>query len=67
MPNEHVLRIIRLIHNRPEGLTAAYDAATDRIRVEWADFPFSPSTGLLNASAATDEQVGTMLQRFLHA
>ena len=67
MTNEHVLRILRQINNHPVGLTAAWDATTDRIQVEFADFPLSPSIGLLRASTASDEQVSEMLRRFLSA
>lgn len=67
MPNEHVLRILRRINDHPAGLTAAWDATTDRIQVEWADFPLSPSIGILRASTAADDDVTLALRRFLFA
>lgn len=67
MTNEHVLRILRTINEHPAGLTAAWDPDTDRISVEWADFPQSPSIGLLRASTASDADVSDMLRRFIYA
>ncbi len=67
MTNEHVLRILRTINNRPEGLTAAWDATTDRVVIEWADFPDSPQTAILRASTASDDAVNEALRRFLFA
>ncbi|GAD33741.1 hypothetical protein MTS1_01092 [Microbacterium sp. TS-1] len=62
-----VLRIIRTIHGRPEGLTAAWDATKDRVRVERSDFLFSPATGILRASTASDDDVDAALRRFVAA
>lgn len=64
---ESVLRILRRLNDHPAGLTAAYDALTDRINIEWRDFPFSPSTGLLRASEADDEAVAATVRRFMSA
>ncbi|KAA9133778.1 hypothetical protein [Microbacterium caowuchunii] len=65
MTNENVLRLIRLVTARPEGLTAAWEPETDRLVIEWADFPESPRTALLRASEAGDDDLNAAIRRFV--
>ncbi|OAZ40969.1 hypothetical protein A9Z40_03235 [Microbacterium arborescens] len=67
MTPEHVLRILRRINDHPAGLTATYDAHTDRALIEWRGMPSAPATRLLRASEADDAQLAECLARFLAA